>query len=162
MTLWLVACGGGAPRSATGQDTVGKPNRSSVGPIVRVGRLAGRLIVQPGTVKPGTRVGLALENEGSVPLYYGLGGQVEQRVGGEEWRSLDRTVFGAHQTRVRGVLLRASPGTRAGPDYRSVSDELLIPRTLRRGEYRVVKRVRGGGRSPGGLRATLTTTFTIR
>jgi hypothetical protein len=144
VALVLVGCGGsdgsdqpvsaGTPVDA--QDT-----------IESRGELAGTLVISPAEATAGRSVGVAVENTGDGEMEYGLGNTIKRRVGGR-WKDVTRRVYGGGQV-VPDIALLARPGERAGPRYNEdIRDRIRLPRKLRPGTYRVLKKVRGRGPDP--------------
>lgn len=144
-----VGCGAadtGADESGTREgDTAAEPRGAMAnrGPVVRRQRLAARLVVAPGRAAPGQALRISVANVGSRTVMYGLRNTVERRAGTGQWRSAMRAVYGTRRPGVRLIRLRAEPGQRGGPDYGTVVDRIRLPCSLKRGLYRVSKRVSG-------------------
>lgn len=159
----LAACGESDGNAATGQPAVSgasertpteRPHELATSrTIERKGRLAGTLIVTPASVEAGDIVRIAVKNVGDVTMFYGLDNRIERRVNGK-WKDATEDVYGTRDPPVRSIRLSAPPGERAGPTYyNAVTDRIRLPRSLRSGTYRVVKRVSGNERhSPPHLR----------
>jgi hypothetical protein len=131
------------------------------GPIVHNGSLAGRLIVEPAPVAAGEDVGVAVRNEGSVPIYYGLGLRIQRKAGGD-WENAKEAVYGPGPVAYRLPLFSLPPGRRAGPHHGGTFDGVVLPRTLKPGKYRFLKQISGDGRSLGAPRAMLVAGFRVR
>jgi hypothetical protein len=165
IVIGLIACGGDGQSSAGHPPSVNSNAQAAStarGPVVRNGQLAGRLIAKSGLVDPGDRVGVAVRNAGSVPLYYGLPLRAQRKTGGD-WESAKEAVYGPGPVAYRLPLFSLPPGRTAGPHHNGGTfDGVSLPRTLEPGKYRLVKEVSGDGRSLGPPRAELVANFRVR
>ena len=154
------ACGGSdapvadAPRAATRVVSATAPPAGS--PVVRDGKLAGRLVITPSAAKPGDRLQVAVQNVGTITISYGLEQRVQRRVDGR-WRNAAKQIYGTSQPGFRLIAYSVEPGKRSRPR----ADRITLPDGLDRGTYRIRKRVNAG---PTDLdtNATLKATFLVR
>lgn len=139
--LTLAACGGGdtpaagAPRPATAHlasATAAAPRS----PVVRDGKLAGRLLVTPSTAQPGGQLQLTVKNVGTIAMTYGLAQRVQQRVDGR-WRNAAKEIYGTSEPGFRLIAYSVEPGKRSHPR----ADRITLPDGLDPGTYRILKRV---------------------
>lgn len=167
IVLALGACGGGdapaagaAPRPAAAHPasaTAAPP----LSPVVRDGRLAGRLLVTPRAAKPGDRLQMTVKNVGTITLSYGLAQRVQRRVDGR-WRNAAKKIYGTSEPGFRLLAYNVEPGKRG----RARADRIALPDDLDPGTYRVLKHV---GRAPTNAAPddpdtdiTLKATFVVR
>jgi hypothetical protein len=161
--LILSACGSDSSTRDSGRaDSANAdqpaPDRQT---IERKAGMAGTLLVKPTAPTAGGTIRIAVKNAGKRAMYYGLDNQIERRVGAD-WRDATADVFGAADPGVRAILLSAAPGECAGPNYGNVVDRIRLPRDLKPGRYRVVKRVSGNDRGFGPPQVKLKADFEVR
>lgn len=162
--LTLAACGGGdAPAAGAPRPATARPASATAvprSPVVRDGRLAGRLLVTPSTAKPGDRLQMTVKNVGTITLSYGLTQRVQRRVDGR-WRNAAKKIYGTSEPGFRLLAYNVEPGKRG----RGRIDRIALPDDLDRGTYRVLKHVSAGATdldTHDVLNATLKATFVVR
>jgi len=169
LVLMLTSCGGGeegqtsnTPSArAAPPNAARRPSSAGRGPIIRHGRLAGRLVLEPGAVKPGDEVGIAVKNIGSAPIYYGLRGTVERRAR-SRWVSANQAVYGTRTPRIYSVLWKVPAGKTGGPTHAGLGDRLLLPGNLQPGNYRLIKKVKSNPGRAHLAYAKLVARFSVR
>jgi hypothetical protein len=140
----------------------GEHGRSAKGPVVREGPLAGRLIAKPALAWPGQPVGVAVRNLGGESLGYGLPLEVERRSGGE-WRSAKTAVYGPGPVAFPLPLFTVPPGHVSGPRHGGGTfDGVTLPRDLKPGRYRFLKKAWRGPQSSSHRGIQLNASFRVR
>jgi len=123
---------------------VGQFQQTAAGPkeaAERSGRALGSLVITPASPEPGETIRVAVKNSGEQTLYFGLANRIQRRLNGR-WADVTENVYGTRTPAVRDILLTAAPGAQVGPIYNeNVTDRIPLPRALKPGIYRVVKRV---------------------
>lgn len=89
-----------------------RPRRRS--PVVRDGKLAGRLLVTPSTAKPGDQLQLTVKNVGTIAMTYGLAQRVQQHVD-SRWRNGAKATYGTSEPGFRLIAYSVEPGNRRHP-----------------------------------------------
>jgi len=105
-------------------------------PVVRDGKLAGRLLVTPSTSKPGDELQITVKNVGTIAMTYGLAQRVQQRVDGR-WRNAAKQIYGTSEPGFRLIAYSAEPGKRSHPR----ADRITLPDGVHPGTYRILKPV---------------------
>jgi hypothetical protein len=156
----VAACGADEAPTKSGASTPGEqPAPPTQGAVVRNGKLGGRLIVEPRHVMAGGNIGIAVENVGTVPIYYGPEAQAQRRVAGG-WVNANKAVFGQDR-QLAAVLWSVPTGQTAGPNHVGLADRIELPRGLEAGTYRLIRKVSGDQRSLGQPHVRLRASFRV-
>jgi hypothetical protein len=104
---------------------------------------------------PGESVGLIVVNDTPRKVRYGLDTRVQRNHSGR-WVDAMKAVYGMKHPGTRSIALYAPPNGRggSGPVGGGLRDEIVLPKDLRPGRYRAVKRVTVVGRGARTVRAT--------
>lgn len=141
-----------APSPPTGPSSA----RPAQSPVVRSGRLRGRLIVTPRVADAGGTLQLTVQNLGEVTMTYGLPNRPQRRVNGR-WRDATKDIYGTSEPVFTRQALHAQPGTSSRPR----AERILLPDDLEPGTYRILRDVHQGPVQRGHV-VTLRATFRVR
>lgn len=139
----LIACGGdnspaaSAPSSpAPGSAPVAVNTREQTNAVDDDDRINARLLVSPHTAEPGEELQVSVENRGRVGLTYGLPNRIQRRIHGR-WRNAMKQIYGTTEPGFRRLAINVLPGETSSPRL----DRIGLPRSVRPGTYRVLKRI---------------------